>query len=342
MRRLLRASDLYQGAGEARDHVLPLLERLAASLPAGPERARVLVRLGWLGAQVDTMPMSDSVAYQEGALAEAEGDVDVATAAHAALARLLGIGGDYRAALRHAELAVEPGTSVEANLMFPSPLGELGIARFFAGEGFDEQLFHDGIELESRFGRVGEPYQSPKLQLGLALLYTGQLTRARAVISEQLALSVELGRVRSTAGCVLHLAELEVRAGNLAQAEAHAQEFVHVDRQLRGHLSAEWYPSGLVALHLGRTEDARRILSAGVDEARAGESTIWLAHHLEALGHLELAAGNLAAAKRSTGSTAGDAARNRSRRVVGASTPSGHRRDARRARRGRRGDGARS
>ena len=296
-RRLLLAADLYQGAGEARDHVRPLLERLAASLPPGPDRARVLVRLGWLGAQVDTMPMSDSVAYQEGALAEAEGDVDVATAAHAALARLLGIGGDYRAALRHAELAVAPGANVEANLMFPSPLGELGIARFLAGEGFDEQLFQEGIELESRFGRVGEPYQSPKLQLGLALLYTGQVARARELLSEQLALSVELGRVRSTAGCVLHLAELEVRAGNLAQAEAHAQEFVHIDRQLRGELSAEWYPSGLVALHLGRTEDARRILSAGVEEAKAGESTIWLAHQLEALGHLELAVGNLAAAR---------------------------------------------
>lgn len=297
VRRLLRASDLYQGAGEARAHVKPLLERLAESLPAGPDRARVLVRLGWLGAQVDTMPMSDSVAYQEGALAEADGDADVATAAHAALARLLGVGGDYRAALRHAELAVEGGTNVEANLMFPSPLGELAIARFFAGQGFDEQLLEDGIDVESRFGRVGEPYQSPKLQLGLALLYTGDLSRARQVLSEQLALSVELGRVRSVAGCELHLAELEVRAGNLAQAEAHAQEFVHIDRQLRGDLSAEWYPSGLVAMHLGRTDDARRILQAGVEEARAGESPIWLAHHLEALGHLELAAGNLDAAR---------------------------------------------
>ena len=292
-RRLLKAADLYQAAGEGRDHVLPLLEHLAESLPAGPDRARALIRLGWLGAQMDTMPMSESVAYQERALAEARDAPDVATAAHASLARLRGIGGDYRAALRHAELAVEAGSPSASNLMFPSPSGELGIARFFAGEGLDEPLFEAGLARESTAGRAAEPYQSPLLQLGLARLYTGDLTRARTILQQLREQSVELGRVRSTAGCVLHLTELEVRAGNPTQADAHAQEFLLLDRQLRGDLSAEWYPSGLVAMHTGRVDDARRILGAGVEEARAFESTAWLAHHLEALGHLELAAGNL-------------------------------------------------
>ena len=156
-RRLIKAADLYQAAGEGREHVLPLLERLAETLPAGPDRARVLVRLGWLGAQLDTITMPDAVAYQERALAEAGGVPDVSVPAHAALARLLGIGGDYRAALRNAELAVAAGATLEPNGMFPSPSGELGIARFFAGLGLDEQLFEDGIELESRVGRMVSP-----------------------------------------------------------------------------------------------------------------------------------------------------------------------------------------
>jgi DNA-binding CsgD family transcriptional regulator len=297
-RRLLKAADLYQAAGEGRDHVLPLLEQLAQSLPAGPDRARVLIRLGWLGAQMDTMPMSESVAYQERALGEAGAAADVATAAHASLARLRGIGGDYRAALRHAALAVETGAQPEANLMFPSPAGELAITRFFTGAGLDEPLFEAGIDAEARAARAGEPYQSPRLQLALACLYTGQLSRARAILEALLARSVELGRVRSTAGIVLHLTELEVRAGDLERADTHAREFLLLDRQLRGDLSAEWYPSGLVAMHLGRTDEARRILSAGVEEARTFESTIWLAHHLEALGHLELAVGDLEAARK--------------------------------------------
>jgi DNA-binding CsgD family transcriptional regulator len=276
--------------------VLPLLEQLAEALPAGPDHARVLIRLGWLGAQMDTMPMSASVAYQDQALGEAGDTPDVAAAAHASLARLRGIGGDYRAALRHAELAVAAEAPPEATLVFPSPSGELGIARFFSGEGLDEQLIAVGIELEARAGRVTEPYQSPRLQLGLACLYAGQLRRARTILHELVERSLELGRVRSTAGLALHLTELEVRAGNLTQAEAHAREFLLLDRQLRGELSGEWYPSGLVALHLGHIEDARRILTAGAAEARASESTAWLAHHLEALGHLELAVGNLEAA----------------------------------------------
>jgi DNA-binding CsgD family transcriptional regulator len=300
-RRLLRAADLYQAAGEGREHVLPLLAHLAETLPASPDRARALMRLGWLGAQMDTMPMSESVAYQERALEEAGGAPDVVAAAHASLARLRGIGGDYRAALRHAELAVVAGARPDENLMFPSPSGELGIARFFAGEGLDRPLFEVSLELEARAGRIGEPYQTARLQLALASLYTGELGEARAALEQLLELSVELGRVRSTAGCALHLTELEVRAGNLDRAEAHAQEFLVLDRQLRGNPSAEWYPSGLVAMHLGRIDEARRILEAGVEESRALESTIWLAHHLSALGHLGLAIGELEAARDALG-----------------------------------------
>ena len=248
-RRLLKAADLYQAAGEGRDHVLPLLEHLARALPAGPDRARALVRLGWLGAQMDTMPMSDSVAYQERALAEAGDTADVVTAAHAVLARLRGIGGDYRAALRHAELARRGGGAAEANLMFPSPSGELGIARFFAGEGLDEPLFEAGIELESTAGRVGEPYQSPRLQLGLALLYTGDSRgRGPSCTSCSSCRSSSAASARPPGACSISPSSRSGPATS-PQAEAHAQEFVHLDRQLRGELSAEWYPSGLVAMH---------------------------------------------------------------------------------------------
>ena len=296
-RRLLSAADLYQAAGEGCVHVLPLLDRLVETLPAGPDRARVLVRIGWLGAQMDTISGTEAAGYEQRALAEAGDAPDVVTAANTVLARLLGNGGDYRAALLHAERAVAAGGVAEANLMFPSPAGELGAARLLTGQGFDETLFEQGIAMESGLERVGEPYQSPRLQLALAWIYTGELSRARAALHQLLALSLELGRVGSTAGCVLHLVELEVRAGNLAQAEAHAAEFVHLDRQLRGDLSGEWYPSGLVAVHLGRVEDARRILSGGIEYCRSVESTVWLAYQQGALGHLELALGDVDAAR---------------------------------------------
>jgi len=295
-RRLLAASDLYQAAGEGREHVQPLLERLASTLPAGPDRSRALVRLGWLGAQIDTISTADAIAYQERALEEAEGAADVQAAAHAVLARMRGIGGNYRTALRHAELAVASASQTAANLTFPSAHGELGIARLFTGGGLDERLFLDGIEVESR-GRESEPYQGVRLRFALALLYTGQNARARALLHELLERSLELERVRSVAGCILHLVELEVRSGDLDRAEAHAREFAHLDRQLRGERGREWYPSGLVAARLGRVEDARRILLDGVDYSREIGSSIWLAHHLEALGHLELSVGDHEAAR---------------------------------------------
>ncbi len=295
-RRLLAASDLYQAAGEGSEHVRPLLERLASTLPAGPDRARALVRLGWLGAQIDTISTADAIAYQERALDEADGARDIDAAAHAVLARMRGLGGDYRSALHHAELAVATADGAATNPMFPSPHGELGIARLFTGQGLDEQLFLEGIAAESGGGE-SEPYQGVRRRFALALLYTGQTARARALLHELLERSLELDRVRSVAGCVLDLVELEVRSGNLAAAAEHAHEFAHLDRQLRGELGKEWYPSGLVAARLGRVEDARRILNDGVDYSREIGSTIWLAHHLEALGHLELSAGNHEAAR---------------------------------------------
>lgn len=296
-RRIMRAADLYQAAGEGREHVYPSLAHLADVLPPGPDRARVLVRLGWLGAQIDTITGPDAIAYQERALAEADGAPDVLVAAHAVLARMRGLGGSYRAALEHAELAVAAEEEAGSMGMFPSPTGELAIARFVSGLGLDEQLFEEGIAREARAGNVSEPYQSPRLQLAKALLYTGQIARARTIVLELLDLSIELERVRSTAGFVLQLTELEVRAGNLAQAEAYAAEFVNLDRQLRGDLGEEWYPSGLVAMHLGRTDEARRILRSGIEYSKAIGSTIWLAHHLWALGHLEFVSGDLVKAK---------------------------------------------
>ena len=296
-RRRLLAADLYQAAGEGRDHVLPLLEDLADTLPTGGDRARVLVRLGWLGAQMDTLTTPEAMDYQERALAEANGASDAVVAAHAVLARLQGIRGNYTAGLRHARLAVEAGATLEANGMFPSPSGELAMALFFAGKGLDEELFQRAVEAESSLARVGEPYQSPELKYALALFNTGQLSRARVMLLELHRLSVELERVRSTAGCILHLLELEVRAGKLVQAQVYADEFVQLDRQLRGNTSGEWYPSGLVAMHVGRVDDARRTLNAGIEYSLAIESTIWLARHRWALGQLELSLGDLAAAR---------------------------------------------
>jgi DNA-binding CsgD family transcriptional regulator len=296
-RRLIRAADLYQAAGEGRTRTLALLEQLAAELPPGLEHARVLVRLGWLGAELDTLTAPAAVTTFERALEEAGAEPAIAAAAHVALARMRGLGGDFQGWLHHAELSVAAGAVPEPRGILPSPHGELGFATFLAGRGLDEELFAEGIRLEEGRPGVGEPYHSPRLQLGWVLLHEGRLAAAREIITEQLGLAIELERVRSVAGCLVHLVELEVRAGDLSKAEEHAAEFARLDRQLRGASSEEWYPSAVVAVHLGRVEDARRMLEAGIAYSCAIESTVWRAHHLWALGHLELSLDNFEPAR---------------------------------------------
>ncbi len=198
-----------------------------ARSPPGPDRARVLVRLGWLGAQQDTMPLSESIAYQEQALAEADGGGRRdrrrprrarATPRHQ---RRLPRGARPRGAAPRGG-----GETAAANLMFPSPAGELATARFFAGEGLDEALFQDGDRARGgdRADRRAVPEPEAPARARAALHRTAR-TRPARLLLELLELSTELGRIRSIAGCVLHLTELELRAGDVAQAEAHAREF---------------------------------------------------------------------------------------------------------------------
>ena len=111
------------------------------------------------------------------------------------------------------------------------------------------------------------------------------------------------------AGCLLHLVELEVRAGELATAEEHATEFANLDTQLREDASGGWYPLGVVAMHLGRIEEARRILEEGAESSCQIESTTWLAHHVWALGHLDLSVGDLDGACARPGSASGQSIR---------------------------------
>ena len=222
--------------------------------------------------------------------------------------------------------------------MFPSPVGRARNRPVLRGLGLDEELFEAGIELESKVARVAEPYQSPKLQLAKALLCTAQLSRARTAMLELLDLSIELERVRSTAGCVLQLTEIEVRAGNLAQAEAYAAEFVNLDRQLRGDLGDEWYPSGVVAMHLGRRrrrtthpDRGRRVLPGDLVDDLARSPSLGArsprARDRQSRRGPRDRSDQLPQMLRADGP----------RRVVGAPVPPGPDRDARRPRRDRRG-----
>ena len=146
------------------------------------DHARVLLRLGWLGAMMDTLSTPEVVAPCS---RPSPRPVTHPTSPRRRTQRLRDCSETAAttwSAHRHASLAVAAGGQTEANLMFPSPSGELGTATFFSGRGFDEQLFEHAIERESVPSRVAEPYQSPKLQFALGLLYTGQLSRARAAL----------------------------------------------------------------------------------------------------------------------------------------------------------------
>ena len=183
---------------------------------------------------------------------------------------------------------------------------------------------------------VSEPYQSPKLQLARALLQAGELTRtsdpARAARAVARARSRALDRRVPPPANRARVARREARPGRGVPST----EFAILDRQLRGELGEEWYPTGSWRCTWAASTTHSGSSNAGVEYSLSIGSTVWLAHHCGRSDICNLAAGRLPEA-RDLLAPLPQYPRDGPRRVVSPSGAPGRDRGARRARRARRG-----
>jgi DNA-binding NarL/FixJ family response regulator len=271
----------------ARAHMEPLLR----DLPPGPTRAGVLLRL----ARLDEHGPADALRLCRQAIDEAHADPRLAEA-HQLAAEMSMLSGDVGGGLDHARVAVEAARAAGDQAVLIESLGTLCHYETYTG-AITPGLLEDAVALERQAARPSNNY-SPREILGLRLMYGDRLDEARELLEESYAAAGELGDELDRAALLVHLTQLECRAGRLDEAEAYAQECVHTHEQAGWVPAAGRFGVALTGAYLGRVEQARADATAGAELAGAGGSAVFHVLNLWALGLLELSLGNNAEADR--------------------------------------------
>ena len=134
--------------------------------------------------------------------------------------------------------------------------------------------------------------------LGRALAWSDELDEARPLLEQRHRRAIAVGDDESRSGILLHLAELEIRAGRVETARGYADEGLAIQEASYGELSQAslTYVRSLVAAHTGDIELARELGRRGLAQCESQGDAAYAACHRGALGFLELSLGEKAAA----------------------------------------------
>jgi DNA-binding CsgD family transcriptional regulator len=290
-RRLIRSASLYRLAGE-RTRAVTMLDELLGEV-AGVERADVLLEL----ARTHRADQPATIALLDDALAEARAD-DVRAAqilAYRALYHMLGAHieaaiSDSRAAMDKAERAGD--SALLAGTIARTTQLEMYAAKVTPG------LLERGVEIEERHGLSLEYVDSPRVYLARLLFRRGELDRAREMFAELEATAAARGDEETRILILWQLAGIDWLAGRWSDALEHAFAARDLGEQAQYFLRLGW--GGRVEAYLeadlGLVDEARATADAGSTFAATYSHEFFGIASLGALGRLELALGNLAAA----------------------------------------------
>jgi DNA-binding CsgD family transcriptional regulator len=278
-RRALAAGLLALAAGDqARGR--ELFERALEAAAPGEERAEALLRL----AEVAD-PLPAGIQLCDRALAESDLERSLESRLHRARAGLLYFVGNVGEAREHAEIGVRLAEAAGDTRALAMATAELGHWTFCGGGGVQRDPFDRAVDLDPSPGPFG-----PRSHLAKVLMDAGELAEARPMLERLVVEATALGDLRAAATHELHLAELEVWAGNWSAALDHADESLllrqHVDRP-----AAPRYVRAMALACLGREDEARTEAATGLAEAERMDDVVYRMQNLHVLGFVELAAG---------------------------------------------------
>jgi DNA-binding CsgD family transcriptional regulator len=257
----------------------------------GDLRARALLLLAWT--REDDFDMAARLCRQ--ALA-ATSDERLMAEIHGRLAEFALGQGDLTLALEQAGQAVARAEGAgDAGLLVRS-LSYQAHFQTLAGT-VEPGLLERAICLDQTLERP-HSYYGPGAMLGLRLMWADRLGEARPHLENACALAAAVGDEVARTAMLVHLAQLETRAGDWASARGHADEAVLLSEQmgLRQIESGSCSAAAMVAALTGQVEEARATAEAGLAASRAAKEVMFEAHNLAVLGFLELSLGNSAAA----------------------------------------------
>ncbi|MBA3551496.1 MAG: AAA family ATPase [Actinobacteria bacterium] len=297
-RRMIQAADYLFEAGDA-GRAGGTLEDVLAASPPGPLKADALRRLGWIRYQEQSYSVAVDL-FQE-ALMDTGEDLALRARIRRDLAWAGLMSGDLERASANARAALD----VTEGLGDPAALAEatsVGLAEAMLGRGMRQDLMSRAASLEERARGLGIETQ-PSASFGLVLKWVDDLHAARSGLEELYRRTTERGDEGSLPLVLLHLSELECRAGNWDVAARYAEEG-HAAALRTGQEPVRAgfrYTQALVDAHRGNVDRARALAEEGMALAHRTGASLFVIHNLSVLGFIELSLENPAGAHRYLG-----------------------------------------
>jgi DNA-binding CsgD family transcriptional regulator len=282
----LPAGDLAKSAA--------ILEPLAEEVPAGPARADALLLLA-----SSQQTFERSLGLAERALVDARGDAARVAKIECYIGELLIVQGEWERALERARAALASAERAGEGNVLALALATVAWFETLAAVEPTPGVLERAVSLEeARMLSEVSDSTSPSFALSMRLLLGGRLDEARARMDMTLERAVSLGDEGARTAALLHLAELEWRAGNWPLAARHAEDGYECAEQLgrEQDMSALLYIRALLDACLGRVEEAREAARRGIALGESCGDEVFLLLNLAVLGFLELSVGDAAAA----------------------------------------------
>lgn len=274
----MTASD-PQGASERFQHLID-------TLPAGLQRARALAHLS----ELSPYPAALELGLQ--GLEEGKDDPSFCGEMHLGIAITLWNQQDVDGYLEHARAAVAVAERIGDERLHAMSLAELRETEVLLALGpFTEDEAEHLLALESRSDWGLSSYLRPSLKVANIYMLTDRLDQARAILLAELRRVEGSGDEAIRWGMLTRLAELELRAGNLASSLSYSTQAV--ESRLSG---GDPHPFALVPhawtlAHLGDLEAARAAATQALELAERDGRSIFATRARAVLGFIALSAG---------------------------------------------------
>lgn len=274
----------FERAGELLDEVIP-------DLPRGIELARaVCIRANVTG----------DIALQRGLLLRAVEETDdpaLRSEANALLVRNYLYTGDLVDALAAARTADQQARRTHDAARIAAATTTRGLMEIWGTGQPDPAVFDRARDLARQGGELpSDTYSNPHTLVGARALYRYELDVARESYATASSQAEIVGDVDSLETYWWGLAQVEVRAGRLADARAYVDRIVEsAETQDRRALSLRWI-EGVLATFEGRIADARDALEDTLFRAQSRQNWFFVAYARSTLALLELSQGHADAA----------------------------------------------
>ena len=271
-----------------------IFERTIARTPAGPEKARTLMRLA-----SNPRNMDESRSLCEEALRNAD-TASLRAEILMVLGQLSYGAGDMDAALRHTREAVATAQAAGDEPNEVMALGALRWLESLHGERISFAELEAAAELEARHQGFRH-YGLGQMYL-LTLIHWDDLERAERQGERLYQLALKVGDV-ARGDVLIALSNVAYRSGDWQRAARLADEAL----ELLGQYGVEQLEAQalayktLIEVSLGRIDAARAHSERGLDIARRAAQPLGVIRHRWVLGFLELSIGDYAAASRDLG-----------------------------------------